>query len=53
MSKNKLGQDSLTLKFIHLKIPCRDGVESSTTLEGEFNMPTDDYINPTKHTHIC
>ena len=45
MSKNKLGQDSRTPKFLHLKIRRRDGVESSTTLEeGELNMPIDDCI---------
>ena len=47
MSKNKLGQDSPSPKFIHLKIRRRDGIESSTTLEeGEFKMPIDDCIRP-------
>ena len=32
MLKNKLGEDSPILNFIHLKIRRRDGVESLTTL---------------------
>ena len=39
MFKNKLGEDSLIPKLIHLKIRRRDGVESLTTLEkGEFKV---------------
>ena len=46
MFKNKLGEDSPTPKFIHLKIWCRDGVESLTTLEeGELKVPIDSCIN--------
>ena len=41
MFKNKLSEDSPIPKFIHLKVRRRDGVESSTTLEGEFKVPTD------------
>ena len=49
MFKNKLGEDSLIPlipKFIHLKIRCRDGVESLTILEeGEFKVPIDGCIS--------
>ena len=46
MSKNKLGEDSPFLKYIHLKIRRRDGVESLTTLEeGEFKLAIDGCIN--------
>ena len=45
MSKNKLGEDSPFLKFIHLKIRRRNGVESLTTLEeGEFKLAIDSCI---------
>ena len=48
MFKNKLGEDSLIPKFIHLKIRRRDGVESLTTLEkGEFKVPIDGRIRST------
>ena len=47
-----LGQDSPIPKFKHLKIRCRDGVESSTTLEeGEFNIPIDDCIKQERTNH--
>ena len=40
MLKNKLGENSPIIKFIHLKIRRRDGVESLTNLEeGEFKVP--------------
>ena len=40
MFKNKLGEDLLIQKLMHLKIRSRDGVESFTTLEeGEFKVP--------------
>ena len=46
MFKNKLGKDSPILKITYLKIQCRDGVESLTTIEeGEFKVPIDGYIN--------
>ena len=45
MFKNKLGEDSPILKFIHLKIRRRDGVESLMTLEeGEIKVPIDGCI---------
>ena len=48
MFKNKLGEDSLTLKLIHLKIRCQDGVDSLTTLEvGELKVPIDGCIKGT------
>ena len=43
--KNKIGEDSPIPKFIYLKIRCRDGVESLTTLEeGESKVPIDGCI---------
>ena len=39
MSKNKISEDSPIPKFIYLKIRCRDGVESLTTLECELKVP--------------
>ena len=40
MFKNRLGEDWPILKFIHVKIRRRGGVESLTTLEeGEFKVP--------------
>ena len=46
MPKNKIGEDSPIPKFIYLKIRCRDGVESLTTLEeGEFKVPIDGCIS--------
>ena len=49
MSKNEIGQDSPILKFIYLKIQCRDGIESLTILEeGEFKVPIDGCIKVTK-----
>ena len=46
MFKNKLGEDSPILKFIHIEIRRRDDVESLTILEeGEFKIPIDGCIN--------
>ena len=46
MFKNKIGEDSPSPKFIHLKIRRPDGVESFTTLEeGEFKVPIDGCIS--------
>ena len=40
MFKNKLGEDSPILNYIHLKLRRRDGVEPLTTIEeGEFKVP--------------
>ena len=51
MFKNELGEDSPIPKFMHLKIRCRDGVESLTTLEeGEFKVPIDGYFSTIKNT---
>ena len=54
MSKNELGEDSPSSKSIHLKIRCRDSVESlrqdsveslTTLEEGEFKVPIDGCIS--------
>ena len=48
MFKTKLGDDSPIAKFMHFKIRRRDGLESLTTLEGEFKVPIDGCIQATE-----